>query len=481
MAGGNYDRSNRGGQLNPAVSYCFGLQVEAAFFVPVKSVRVFTKENEFDYYQEGGLNDYVHMFRKPISKPFTFQVERYVGCDAGLFDTFSNFLDPLALGTDLALPVILYVNRAQTKNAGDNFDFKNCARAYIFTGCTVTSKEYGELNSEQSKLLTETTTIAYRELFCINQIDPSWQRGKVWEFPKDIKNYLGGGEAHKENRAVGNASRTDQESKANSDRFQIGTDFPTGNGKFHMKHQLNPDKAAGDRAGHHNKWGYPGSPDASTSTNHMNNRAKDNMSKADLIAKADADRWQIDKDAYGGNEKYHTSELGRKNPDKSAGQETGNRGKWAWPGTPEDHGAKHDQNRAKNNDSKSDSESKGNANQWLLNKDNPTGGGKNREENRAKGNPSKSDGESAGEGNTWIWTGDAEGSGTPHELNHELDNDTKDELVSKGEANKWIWDGTSEGSGKSHPENRSKNTKPTPVIWPPTRRALMAQALSDLS
>ena len=90
MAGGNYDRSNKKSQLNPAVAYAFALQVEAAFFLPLKAVRVFTKENEFDYYQEGGLNDYVHMLRKPITKPFTFQVERYVGVDAGLFDMNSG-------------------------------------------------------------------------------------------------------------------------------------------------------------------------------------------------------------------------------------------------------------------------------------------------------------------------------------------------------------------------------------------------------
>jgi hypothetical protein len=161
MSGRNYDRSKKSSILNPAVSYAFALQVEAMFMLPCRSIRVFTKENEFDYYQEGGLNDYVHMLRKPISKPFTFQVERYVGVSASA-DFHSGFLDPLTLGTDLVLPLILYVNRSPSPGWIDNMDFKNCARAYIVTGCTVTSKEFGELNAEQSKLLTETTTIAYR-------------------------------------------------------------------------------------------------------------------------------------------------------------------------------------------------------------------------------------------------------------------------------------------------------------------------------
>ena len=41
-------------------------------------------------------------------------------------------------------------------------------RTYIFTGAVVMAKEYGELNSERSGLVTETVTIGYRELMCVN-------------------------------------------------------------------------------------------------------------------------------------------------------------------------------------------------------------------------------------------------------------------------------------------------------------------------
>jgi hypothetical protein len=44
-------------------------------------------------------------------------------------------------------------------------------RTYTFTGCTVMSKEYGELNAESSGLHTETTTIGYRELVRITLPD----------------------------------------------------------------------------------------------------------------------------------------------------------------------------------------------------------------------------------------------------------------------------------------------------------------------
>ena len=172
-------------KLNPVPS--FALEVEAMFFMPLKSVRVFNKENEFEYYQEGGLNDYVHMLRKPVSKPFTFQVERYVGTSANT-DFATSFLDPIALGTELILPVILYVTRFPASNSGDNFSFTNTPRAYIFTGCVVTAKEYGELNAERSGLYTETTTIAYKELFVMNGLSTDWESRELWEFPKDANN-----------------------------------------------------------------------------------------------------------------------------------------------------------------------------------------------------------------------------------------------------------------------------------------------------
>ena len=155
--------------LDPLVSFNYMLRVEGAFDLPCKSIRSFSRENEFEYIQEGGLNDYVHSRRKPISKPFTFSVERYVGTD---------IYDPLQLGTELILPVILLVSRYTNR-----FDITK--RAYVFTGCTVTGKEYGELNAEQSGLLTETTTITYRELVVVDM--PNDQNLDTWDFDGSLK------------------------------------------------------------------------------------------------------------------------------------------------------------------------------------------------------------------------------------------------------------------------------------------------------
>ena len=152
---------------NPAVNFNFMLRVEGIYDLPCKSVRAFQRENEYELIQEGGLNDYVHMRRKPISKPFTFQVERYVGVD---------ILDPLANGTDLVLPVILLINRYSVYG-----DFLP-VRMYVFTGCTVMSKEYGELNAERSGLLVETTTIAYREMVCMENVAGSFIMEEPWKF-----------------------------------------------------------------------------------------------------------------------------------------------------------------------------------------------------------------------------------------------------------------------------------------------------------
>lgn len=149
----NYLVYNQG--KNPLVNFNFMLRVEALFDLPCKSVHAFSRELEYDYIQEGGLNDYVHMRRKPISKPFTLEIDRYVGVD---------YIDCLPLGADLVLPVMLFVSRTA---ANVVIPFL-VARTYVFTGCTVMKKEYGELSGDKSGLLVETTTLGYREMLCVD-------------------------------------------------------------------------------------------------------------------------------------------------------------------------------------------------------------------------------------------------------------------------------------------------------------------------
>ena len=161
---------------NVLVNYNFMLRVEGIYDLPCKSVHSFTKENEFEYVQEGGLNDYVHMLRKPVSKPFSFTVERYVGMD---------IIPPLQLGAELVLPVVLMVAPGANK-------FGNAKRTFVFTGCTVMSKTYGELNAEKSDLLTETIVIGYREMTEVTIPVHEGDAGKLWKF--DGKDVEGNGE-----------------------------------------------------------------------------------------------------------------------------------------------------------------------------------------------------------------------------------------------------------------------------------------------
>lgn len=135
-------------------SYSFSLLVDGVTNVPLRSVKAFKKEAEFEYVQEGGLNDYVHMLRKGVTKPFTLQVERYA-------DT-SIVIETLPVGYEATLPMLLMIYD------GRNIQSNMPIRTYAFTGAVVMSKEYGELNSERSGLLTETITIGYRELMCMN-------------------------------------------------------------------------------------------------------------------------------------------------------------------------------------------------------------------------------------------------------------------------------------------------------------------------
>ena len=503
MSGGNYDRSKKKSILNPTVGYAFALQVEAAFMLPCRSVRVFTKENDFDYYQEGGLNDYVHMLRKPITRPFTFQVERYVGVSASA-DFNIGFVDPLTLGTDLILPVILFVNRSPAPDWGDNFSFTNCARAYVFTGCTVTAKEYGELNAEQSRLLTETTTIAYRELFTINQISPSWESGGVWKF-KD-GDYLGEGESHKENRTSSNLSKQDMTDPTKNKNKGMGlwtlnpNDPYTGSGVSHdinknnvgskddqgkdiaakdLSKQDMMDKSKNDRAG---VWTYnQNDPYTGSGTSHDINKsnaahkdaggqmipAKD-FTKADMLdpsRNSRAGTWTLyPNDPYTGsgtshdinkNNVAHMDAGGQMIPardyskaemvDPSRNPRAG-----VWTLEKDDpytgSGTSHEQNRNVN--------PKATPSRWTWNKDDPyTGSGDAHEQNRNKNEkaaPSK-----------WTWNKDDPytGSGDAHEQNR-----NKNE---KAAPSKWTWnkDDPYTGSGDAHEQNRNKNEKAEPSKW----------------
>ena len=140
-------------------NFRFVFRVEGAFDVALKSIRPFTKENEFEQIEEGGMNDYVHIKRKHVTKPHTIQVERYLT---------DSFYDPMPNGTAFALPLLLFVggNRG-TKEAKVEFTWAP-ERVYVFFGAQVMNKEIGGFDAEKSGLLTETITIAYHQLYMMD-------------------------------------------------------------------------------------------------------------------------------------------------------------------------------------------------------------------------------------------------------------------------------------------------------------------------
>lgn len=139
---------------NPLVKYNFMLRVEGVYDIPCQRVQAFTREMEYEYIQEGGLNDYVHMLRKPISRPFTVSVE----CHAGI-----HYIDPLPVGIELFLPVMLFVTRHPGR-----FNKTTPERLFTFTGCVVTKRTYGELSANESGLVVDTIEFAYREFVMVD-------------------------------------------------------------------------------------------------------------------------------------------------------------------------------------------------------------------------------------------------------------------------------------------------------------------------
>ena len=436
--GGTYDRSKEKYTLNPVPSFNFALEVEAIFFMPLKSVRVFTKENEFEYYQEGGLNDYVHMLRKPISKPFTFQVERYVGVSA-TSGFNASFMDPLAMGTELVLPLILYVTHRPAASWTDNISFTNTPRAYIFTGCTVIGKEFGELNAERSGLLTDTVTISYRELMVMNTFDPSAEGGEQWEYDGSL---AGKGTAHTENRSEKDPSNLKPHVTPSLWQFSdinIYNDFK-GKGDMHDQNK----KPGGEHVTP-SQWEYDGTV-AGGGTPHDTNKKPGGPH-------VDPSLWEFAppdiNQNYKGTGAMHDQNKKDGGPHVPPSQ-------WEYDGTVKGGGTPHDNNKKPGGTPPTPSA-------WEYD-GTVTGGGTPHDTNKKPGGtpPAPS---------AWEYDGTVPGRGTPHDGN-------KMPGGTPPEPSAWEYDGTVKGGGTPHDANKKPGgTPPTPSIWPPNRRALMANEL----
>lgn len=112
-----------------------------------RSINTFTQEIEYEVIAEGGCSDTVHIRKKPLAKPFTFQVERYVQ---------AGHQDVLEIGS--------FFERLILEISARPGDFSAPQVSFIFYGCLVSGKSYNGMNAEKSDLLVETTTIVYEQL-----------------------------------------------------------------------------------------------------------------------------------------------------------------------------------------------------------------------------------------------------------------------------------------------------------------------------
>ena len=142
------------GKTDPLLNCNFSLRVNGITDLPLKSVHGFETAYEYDYIQEGGLNEFVHFRRKQASSAYKLEIERYVG---------TGDSDPLSLGKSFEIPLMLFVSRKT-----GNFVFAD--RTYVFIGAIVSAKSYGELDAKMGGdvLLVDRTTILYQKLLCVD-------------------------------------------------------------------------------------------------------------------------------------------------------------------------------------------------------------------------------------------------------------------------------------------------------------------------
>ncbi len=314
-------------------SFRFILRVEGAFDVALKSIRPFTKENEYEQIEEGGLNDYVYMKRKHVTKPHTLQVERYLT---------QSFYDPIPNGTAFVLPLMLFVGG----NHAQKFSWSP-RRTYVFFGAQVLNKEIGGFDAEKSGLLTETITIAYHQMYMLdtpgeegletwshsaNGISNLWAnqdnfnlqanqadrsafyanaQEHLWEFGNDASEYLGNGNSYS-GASVPHIPQNkkllkDIERAAKNNTWHFGKDASAylGNGLTHSGSEQVEDPKA--RPVH----------DEATGKTTVGKTAFEMYTE-----KAQRNTWHFGKDAddYLGNKKIHANTLDI-NKDKPAGSD----------------------------------------------------------------------------------------------------------------------------------------------------------------
>ena len=122
--------------------YRFNVTI-GAFSIGFASVSGVERDTEVFTYQEGGLNDRVHVFSKPAAAPGNLVMEKGV-CPL----TANPFY---MVGERIDVPLTLQImNNTRTP-----------AKTYVFTDCIVKKWSVSRLSATDSTLLIDTFEVAY--------------------------------------------------------------------------------------------------------------------------------------------------------------------------------------------------------------------------------------------------------------------------------------------------------------------------------
>jgi phage tail-like protein len=114
-----------------------------AFSIGFSSVSGVERDTEVYTYQEGGLNDRVHVFSKPAAAAGTLAMEKGV-CPLSANPFYM-------VGERIDVPLTLQIMKK----------IKTPAKTYVFTDCVVKKWSVSRLSASESTLMIDTFEVAY--------------------------------------------------------------------------------------------------------------------------------------------------------------------------------------------------------------------------------------------------------------------------------------------------------------------------------
>jgi len=134
--------------MDPLGAYTFQVFLGSRSFGFSKASGL-SRETETTVYQEGGVNDRVHVLRGPVKNPGVLRLER--GAYAGEYFPF------YMAGERLAQPM-----RIEARAPGGLFPL---GKFYTLTGLVVKKWEAGELDALQNTLLIDRFELSYEYMY----------------------------------------------------------------------------------------------------------------------------------------------------------------------------------------------------------------------------------------------------------------------------------------------------------------------------